>query len=371
MDYPHKRRALPLGWEWKKLGDIITFEYGKGLKEESRDQNGNIPVYGSNGIVGRHSVPLTEKPCIIVGRKGSVGQIHISKVPCWPIDTTYFIIPPENLDLYFLFYLLSTLKLDSLDKSTTIPGLNRNDAYALNIPLPPLEMQRKIVAILEKAGETKRLRAQADGLTNKLLQSVFLEMFGDPVKNPKGWKMRKIGDVSKINMGQSPPGESYNKSGMGAPLLNGPTEFGDIYPTPSQWTDKPTKICNIGNILFCVRGATAGRMNWADQEYCIGRGLAAIQSIPQLSESQYLYQLLFLNYGRFQATGRGSTFINISHSDLSSLIIPIPPFPMQQKFAQIVEKVEAMRKVQKQSLQQIDKLFNTLMQQAFKGELTA
>jgi type I restriction enzyme S subunit len=145
----HERRTLPEGWELKRLGDVITFEYGKGLREDIRDQNGNIPVYGSNGIVGYHSVPLIEKPCIIVGRKGSAGQVHMSKVPSWPIDTTYFITPPENIDLYFLFYLLSTLKLVTLDKSTAIPGLNRNDAYALKIPLPRLPTQRRIVSILE------------------------------------------------------------------------------------------------------------------------------------------------------------------------------------------------------------------------------
>jgi type I restriction enzyme S subunit len=80
-------------------------------------------------LIGRHSVPLTERPCIIVGRKGSVGSVHLSRVACWPIDTTYYVEPPKGLDLWFLFYLMSTLSLGSLDKSTAIPGLNRNDAY--------------------------------------------------------------------------------------------------------------------------------------------------------------------------------------------------------------------------------------------------
>ncbi|MDD5614852.1 MAG: restriction endonuclease subunit S [Candidatus Methanoperedens sp.] len=97
----HERRALPEGWEWKRLGDVIIFEYGKGLREDLRD-NGNIPVYGSNGIVGYHSMPLVEKPCIIVGRKGSAGQVHISKFPCWPL----LINLQQFLDLIGMMHML-------------------------------------------------------------------------------------------------------------------------------------------------------------------------------------------------------------------------------------------------------------------------
>ncbi len=141
---------LPEGWVWTKLGEIIAFEYGKGLTADKREQKGEIPVYGSNGIVGYHSIPLIEKPCLIIGRKGAAGYVHISKAPCWAIDTTYYIIPPDDLNLVFLYFLLSTLNLNSLDKSTAIPGLNRNDAYFLNIPLPPLPEQRAIVSKIEQ-----------------------------------------------------------------------------------------------------------------------------------------------------------------------------------------------------------------------------
>ena len=141
---------LPQGWVRTTVGEIVTFEYGKGLRQDKRDSSGKIPVYGSNGVVGYHSTPLVEAPCLIVGRKGAAGQVHISNGPCWPIDTTYYVIPPEGIDLSFLYYLLSTLRLGSLDRSTAIPGLNRNDAYALSIPLPPLPEQQRIVAKIEE-----------------------------------------------------------------------------------------------------------------------------------------------------------------------------------------------------------------------------
>jgi len=193
---------LPQGWVWTRLGEIITFEYGKGLREDKRDQKGNVPVYGSNGIVGYHSVPLIEKPCLIVGRKGAAGYVHLSKVPCWPIDTTYYIIPPDELKLIFFYYLLSTLNLNSLDKSTAIPGLNRNDAYTLNIPIPPLPEQHKIVEEIEKrftvADEVEKRVEQSLKQAERMRQSILKKAFEgklvsqDPTDEPANVLLERI-----------------------------------------------------------------------------------------------------------------------------------------------------------------------------------
>ncbi|HLB69551.1 MAG TPA: restriction endonuclease subunit S [Candidatus Methanoperedens sp.] len=153
----------------------------KGLRQIKEKNKGNVPVYGSNGIVGYHSIPLIEKPCLIIGRKGAAGYVHISKVPCWPIDTTYYIIPPDELNLVFLYYLLSTLNLNSLDRSTAIPGLNRNDAYVLKIPLPPLPEQRRIVAEVERrlsiAEGVERTVEQSLAQSKRLRQSILKKAF--------------------------------------------------------------------------------------------------------------------------------------------------------------------------------------------------
>ena len=90
---------------------------------------GNIPVYGSNGIVGYHCDSIVKESSLIIGRKGAAGYIHLSTAKCWPIDTTYFSIPPNGCNIHFFYYLLKSLNLSSLDKSTAIPGLNRDDAY--------------------------------------------------------------------------------------------------------------------------------------------------------------------------------------------------------------------------------------------------
>jgi type I restriction enzyme S subunit len=88
---------------------------------------------------------------------------------------------------------------------------------------------------------------------------------------------RFLSDIAEIVMGQSPSGDTCNERGIGIPLLNGPTEFGTKHPQPVQYTTDAKKIALSGDLLFCVRGSTTGRMNWADQQYAIGRGLAAIR----------------------------------------------------------------------------------------------
>ena len=155
----------------------MSFEYGKSLTGSLRDASGNVDVFGSSGIVGKHTSALIQKPCLIVGRKGNVGSVFLSKEPCWPIDTAYFVYPPESVAIDFAFYLLKHLKLAELDKSTAIPGLNRNDAYKQIVSLPPLPEQRRIVAKLEElfskldAGVAAVRRAQA--LLKRYRQSVL------------------------------------------------------------------------------------------------------------------------------------------------------------------------------------------------------
>jgi type I restriction enzyme, S subunit len=141
---------LPNGWAQVKFGDIIELAYGKGLPKDARNSAGKHPVYGSNGIVGYHDSFLIKGPAIIVGRKGGAGIATFAKDDCWPIDTTYYVIPKEAYDLKFAYYLIISLRLNQFDRSTAIPGLNRDDAYVLDIQLPPLNEQKRIVAKIEE-----------------------------------------------------------------------------------------------------------------------------------------------------------------------------------------------------------------------------
>lgn len=143
-------QAVGDGWQHASLGRLLPLKYGKSLPAQLRDPNGTHPVYGSSGMVGTHSAALTNGPTLIVGRKGNVGAVHYSAVPCWPIDTAYFVEAPAGHNLRYYKYLLESLNLVKLDRSTAIPGLSRDDYNAVEVSIAPPEQQDEIVAELEK-----------------------------------------------------------------------------------------------------------------------------------------------------------------------------------------------------------------------------
>ena len=422
---------LPEGWLKVGLGEIVTFEYGKGLTKENRDSSGNVPVYGSNGIVGYHSDSLIKKSSLIIGRKGAAGCVHLSKVPSWPIDTTYYLIPPDAVELFYLYHLLSTLNLNSLDKSTAIPGLNRNDAYAIEIPLPPLPEQNRIVTRIEElftnldAGvvalkksqtQLKRYRqsvlksafmgqlvhteaelARADGRDYEsaevLLERILeerrrkwkesnkkrkykepntLDSSGMP-ELPEGWSWTMVGNVSLIIMGQSPPGVSYNTEGVGIPLINGPVEFGAgsfSKTIKAKFTTSPNKMCQENDLILCVRGSTTGRMNIAGFDACIGRGVASIRSFI---EQWYINYYVHFNEKNIFNMGTGSTFPNISSNQISEFYLPLPPLAEQHHIVAEVERrfsvVDEIENTISSSLKQAERLRQSILKQAFEGKL--
>ena len=137
--------------------DVCTLEYGVSLPKQDRIE-GQYPVLGSNGVTGYHNTFQVEGPTIVVGRKGSAGEVTFVAENCTPIDTTYFVkvADPSVCDIRYLYQVLCTLNLQSFKGGAGIPGLNRNDVYdACKIPLPPLEVQHQIVA--EIAGYQKTI----------------------------------------------------------------------------------------------------------------------------------------------------------------------------------------------------------------------
>lgn len=138
-----------------------------------------------------------------------------------------------------------------------------------------------------------------------------------------GWKPGKLKDIANIVMGQSPKGNTCNIYGEGIPLLNGPTEFTYNYPVAVQFTISPKKVSNVGDLLFCVRGSTVGRMNWSDKNYAIGRGLAAIS--PKIEgTNHFIRAVIDYNLKKLIRISTGSTFPNISRGMLEELDVLIP-----------------------------------------------
>jgi type I restriction enzyme S subunit len=246
--------------------------------------------------------------------------------------------------------------------------VTRGVVEELELPLPPLAEQRRIAEVLDRAEALRAKRRAALAHLDTLTQAIFLDLFGDPFadrENPV-----RLGEVAEVLMGQSPPGSSYNTTGHGTPLLNGPTEFGERHPIAKQWTAIPTRLCETGDILFCVRGATAGRLNRADKTYCLGRGLAAIRPRKGVSTNkEFLFAVLDRYYDYLQAKGVGSTFININRDELEALPIPKAQHDKAEALARRVAAVEKLKTAHRASLAELDALFAALQHRAFRGEL--
>lgn len=149
-----------------------------------------------------------------------------------------------------------------------------------------------------------------------------------------------LSDLANITMGTSPAGEFCGAEIIGIPLLNGPAEFTDFYPVPVQFTSAPKRLSKPGDILFCVRGSTTGRMNWSDQEYAIGRGLAAISHKSGSEYNHFLRYLLENNLNSLLNNTNGSTFPNLTSDLLAGFIITIPDLGGQKKISAVLKSVD-------------------------------
>ncbi len=171
---------IPESWVWCRLGEIVDLFYGEGLTKAQRINNGEYPVYGSNGIVGYHNKYLTDKRAIIVGRKGSAGALNVCQTPSWTTDVAYYIEEVAIMDFDFTYYLLKSLRLEEFAKGVK-PGINRNEIYNNPIPLPPLSEQKRIVEEIEKQlTKTKQLKEYITAnqeATEQLLKALLQEAF--------------------------------------------------------------------------------------------------------------------------------------------------------------------------------------------------
>ena len=159
----------------------------------------------------------------------------------------------------------------------------------------------------------------------------------------------QLGEHVEVVMGQSPAGDTCNRSGAGVPLLNGPTEFGLHHPEPLQFTTNPCKVALPGDLLFCVRGSTTGRMNWADQKYAIGRGVAAIRHKRVRELQPFVRAVVEFNLSGLLAQATGSTFPNVSARQLANLSWPVMEASKQRAIAHILgtldDKIELNRRM--------------------------
>ena len=204
----------------------------------------------------------------------------------------------------------------------------------VELPVPSIDKQRSIVKAYQTITERIELKRRINDNLAAAFSSMYKEFFtvGTPENLPAHWKIAPFSDIADVIMGQSPEGDDCNNAGCGDPLLNGPTEFGFYSPTPVQWTTNGKKYCVAGDLLFCVRGSTTGRMNWANQSYAIGRGLAAIRHKKDSNFNWFIKAMVDNSLNDILAAATGSTFPNIGKELLNGFYVIIPDETSLQKY---------------------------------------
>jgi restriction endonuclease S subunit len=236
---PDLHNDLPPGWAWAALGDVFPLEYGKALPERARDQGGDISVYGSSGVVGRHSEAIVAGPAVIVGRKGSAGAVFYSEERCLPIDTVYFVRPQGAIHLRYGYYFLKWRNLGRLDQSTAIPSLARERYSPVRIPVAPLAEQGRIVAridelfaeIAEGEAALARSRRDLDTWRRALLKAAVTgELTREWRKSDQPTETSRDLLASIQDCRLRAPGRRQRRSGSAEP--RNPTTLGEL---PKGW----------------------------------------------------------------------------------------------------------------------------------------
>ena len=171
-------------------------------------------------------------------------------------------------------------------------------------------------------------------------------------------------DVCSINMGQSPESSSYNETGDGIPFFQGNADFGERYPITRVWCNAPTKIATAGDILISVR-APIGALNYAKEECCIGRGLAALTPDTSKVSPEFIYWLLTGKNTELNSKGTGSTFKAIGRKVLEETMVPDVGFEQQHAYAMNLERVYAIIQIRKQQLKTLDDLIKARFVEMF------
>lgn len=367
-------------WPTKKLGECLVnlSEKKESVLKSDYLEKGEHPVIdqGQDFIGGYTNddsrVYKNDLPVVIFG-----DHTRAIKFVDFPFSTgadgTKILKPSADFAPRFFYLAIKSVDLENRGYGRHFKILKETE-----IPLPPLPEQKRIVKILdEKLGKVReaiRLREEALADTKKILPARLREIFEKGKE--EGWEEKELGDMAEITMGQSPSGDTYNDKGEGLPLINGPVEFGPDQLSETvvtKYTSKPTKICEKGDLLLCVRGSTTGRTNIAGQKACLGRGVASIKAITR-TVLQDLLNIYIANY-RYEIykMGTGSTFPNVSSKVISSIKIFLPDLKNQTKIVAELEELSArvaqLRALQTEQLSDLKKLERAYLREAFNGDL--
>lgn len=350
-----------------KLGNIIKLEYGKPLSDHNRRTGGLYPAYGANGEKARTDKFYCDNKSIVIGRKGSAGELTLTEERFWPLDVTYFVrFDEQEYDLRFLYFLLDTLNLPSLAKGVK-PGLNRNDVYRIPVAVPSLPEQRRIAGVLDKAFENiaivkasiEKNIVNARELFQSEAKAIFSQQGSDCVRSSLDQLSTNLDSKRiPITKGNRIGGEFpyYGASG----IVDYVSEY--IFDETALLVseDGANLLARSSPIAFSVSG-----------KYWVNNHAHILRFSSQITQTFVEFYLESIKLDDFVT---GAAQPKLTQAALNRIPIPIPPTVDAQR--RIVERLQSLSSscnslasVFGVKLRTIEDLKQSLLQAAFKDEL--
>lgn len=387
------------GWEYKKLGEIAKCAIGLTYKPENvtEELSGTIVLRSSNiqnsildfNDIVRVNVPVKEDKIVKDGnilmcsRNGSirlVGKVALIKNLKERMSYGAFMTIIRSQYNPYLFEYFKTPAFRQYliaGKTTTVNQITVKMLNNLTIPLPPKSTQLAIVSELDKINELIRLKKEQLKDFDNLAQSLFYEMFGDPVENEKGWEVKKLGELLKVIGGYAFKSDKYKDEGI--PILRiGNINSGFFRDTNLVFAESDEKLERYqifpGDIVISLTG-TVGKSDYGNvcimddayNFYYLNQRNAKLEIFGNL-DKYYLSAILKNEVikSRLTSISRGVRQANIANKDIENLQIPLPPLPLQRLFAQRIEQIEREKSEVQKSIQDLETLLASRMQYWFE-----
>ncbi len=380
------RSSLGDAYPIDKLGNVVEFlDNMRRPVTESERISGPYPYYGANGIQGTISDFIFDEPLVLLAEDGGHfdnpdrGIAYRVSGRTWVNNHAHVLRPRRNIDINYLCRVLENYDVKPFVTGTTRGKLTKGGASEIPIPLPPLPEQRRIAAVLDKADALRARRRESLAQLDELTQSIFIEMFGDPVTNPKGWPKQTLGELTE----KITDGEHLNPdfSEFGMPIImagNVLEDSVDIFgakKVTEALGDRFRVKCKpeLGDLLMVSRGATIGRMCAVKtlEAFCLMGSVILIKVKKDKVNTDFVASLLKYPDMRrtLYKTSGSSAQQAIYLKDLKNLSCMIPPLEYQQHFSERMTVVSAQKKLQQNKLAELGSLFSSLQHRAFRGEL--
>ncbi|MEQ5873512.1 restriction endonuclease subunit S [Pseudoalteromonas sp. NFXS39] len=359
------------GWPLVPLKEVATLKRGYDLPTKNRVE-GDVPIYAANGQNGFHNEVKIQAPGVITGRSGTIGKVHYTEEDYWPLNTALYVTDFHGNYPKWVYYMLQAFKLERFVEGAGVPTLNRNLVHDELIPLPPLEEQKRIAAILDKADSVRRKRQQAIDLADDFLRSVFLDMFGADLQ--RSINVTKFGDVSILDAKMVDPREEEYLD-----LLHiGPDRIekgtGKLLPALTAREEKLISkkfLFDEQYILYSKIRPYLRKVALPDFRAMCSADMYPVKPVQGKVTREFIWMILLSGYfdNYVSSLPARANIPKLNKTELAGFEFSLPEFSKIEKFSEIVKHCFERSKTISTSCDESESLFNSLSQKAFAGEL--